>query len=174
MHMGTTATAPARSRSEAPCGRLSNVFAATGGPTGAATAGDVPRTSGGLSWLAGDPAAAEREFRASYELSEEIGETGYLSTTACFLAEALYAQGATRKLSPTRRTANVRRRRPTFYPRSSGAQSGRSCSPAEANQSLPRGSPTRRSRSPTRRTTSTTAAPPIWPSPKCCNLQGAE
>jgi tetratricopeptide (TPR) repeat protein len=43
--------------------------------------------------LAGDPAAAEREFRAGYELSEGMGETGYLSTTSGFLAEALYAQG---------------------------------------------------------------------------------
>jgi tetratricopeptide (TPR) repeat protein len=48
---------------------------------------------GWVELLAGDPAAAEREFRASYELSERMGETGYLSTTAGFLAEALYAQG---------------------------------------------------------------------------------
>jgi ATP/maltotriose-dependent transcriptional regulator MalT len=43
--------------------------------------------------LAGDHAAAEREFRAGYELSERMGETGYLSTAAGMLAEALYAQG---------------------------------------------------------------------------------
>ena len=46
---------------------------------------------GWVELLAGDPAAAEREFRAGYELSERMGETGYLST-AGFLAEALYAQ----------------------------------------------------------------------------------
>ena len=48
---------------------------------------------GWVELLAGDLAAAEREFRAVYELSERMGETGYLSTTAGFLAEALYAQG---------------------------------------------------------------------------------
>ena len=48
---------------------------------------------GWVELLAGDPAAAEREFRAGYELSERMGETGYLSTAAGFLAEALYAQG---------------------------------------------------------------------------------
>jgi class 3 adenylate cyclase/tetratricopeptide (TPR) repeat protein len=48
---------------------------------------------GWVELLAGDPAAAEREFRASYELSERMGETGYLSATAGYLAEALYAQG---------------------------------------------------------------------------------
>jgi tetratricopeptide (TPR) repeat protein len=48
---------------------------------------------GWVELLAGDPAAAEREFRAGYELSERMGETGYLSTTAGFLAEALYVQG---------------------------------------------------------------------------------
>ena len=48
---------------------------------------------GWVELLAGDPAAAEREFRASYELSERMGETGYLSSTAGFLADALYAQG---------------------------------------------------------------------------------
>ena len=42
--------------------------------------------------LAGDPAGAEREFRAGYERSERMGETGYLSTAAGFLAEALYTQ----------------------------------------------------------------------------------
>ena len=48
---------------------------------------------GWVELLAGDPAAAEREFRAVYDMSERMGETGYLSTTAGFLAEALYAQG---------------------------------------------------------------------------------
>src|SRR5439155_15319162 len=48
---------------------------------------------GWVELLAGDPAAAEREFRAGYELSQRMGETGYLSTTAGFLAEALYRQG---------------------------------------------------------------------------------
>ena len=42
--------------------------------------------------LAGDPRAAEAEFRAGYEISERMGETGYLSTMACMLGESLYAQ----------------------------------------------------------------------------------
>jgi class 3 adenylate cyclase/tetratricopeptide (TPR) repeat protein len=43
--------------------------------------------------LAGDEAAAEAEYRTGYDLSRELGETGYLSTTACRLGVAVYAQG---------------------------------------------------------------------------------
>jgi tetratricopeptide (TPR) repeat protein len=43
--------------------------------------------------LAGDPAAAARALRASYEALERMGERGFLSTIAGQLAHALYAQG---------------------------------------------------------------------------------
>jgi predicted ATPase/class 3 adenylate cyclase len=42
--------------------------------------------------LAGDPAAAERSLRAGYEALEEMGERAYLSTTAAYLAQAIFAQ----------------------------------------------------------------------------------
>jgi tetratricopeptide (TPR) repeat protein len=42
---------------------------------------------------ADDPAAAERELRESVEALQRLGETGYLSTLAADLAEALYVQG---------------------------------------------------------------------------------
>jgi class 3 adenylate cyclase/tetratricopeptide (TPR) repeat protein len=43
--------------------------------------------------LSGDEAANERELRSGYGISLELGETGYLSTTACDLGECAYAQG---------------------------------------------------------------------------------
>jgi ATP/maltotriose-dependent transcriptional regulator MalT len=43
--------------------------------------------------LAGDPAAAERSLRSGYEALEEMGERAYLSTTAAYLAQAIFAQG---------------------------------------------------------------------------------
>jgi tetratricopeptide (TPR) repeat protein len=43
--------------------------------------------------LAGDAAAAERELRSGYDALERMGEQSYLSTTAAFLARALFAQG---------------------------------------------------------------------------------
>jgi class 3 adenylate cyclase/tetratricopeptide (TPR) repeat protein len=43
--------------------------------------------------LAGDLAAAERAFREGCDASRELGETGYLSTTACDLGKVLLAQG---------------------------------------------------------------------------------
>jgi len=49
--------------------------------------------SGVVEMLAGDPAAAERELRADYETLDRMGERNYISTTAAFLAEALYEQG---------------------------------------------------------------------------------
>ena len=42
---------------------------------------------------AGDAAAAETIAREGYEGLEQLGERGFRSTVACFLAEALYAQG---------------------------------------------------------------------------------
>jgi class 3 adenylate cyclase/tetratricopeptide (TPR) repeat protein len=48
---------------------------------------------GRVDQLAGDDRAAEAEFRLGYERSRELGDTGYLSTTACYLGEVLYAQG---------------------------------------------------------------------------------
>jgi class 3 adenylate cyclase/tetratricopeptide (TPR) repeat protein len=48
--------------------------------------------TGQIELLAGDPAAAERIWRASYETLELLGERGNLSTIAAFLAEALYEQ----------------------------------------------------------------------------------
>ena len=43
--------------------------------------------------VAGDPARAESEMRRGYELLEQAGEKGYLSTMACHLADAVERQG---------------------------------------------------------------------------------
>jgi predicted ATPase/class 3 adenylate cyclase len=43
--------------------------------------------------LAGEPAAAARTLRASYEALEQMGERGFLSTIAGLLAHALYGAG---------------------------------------------------------------------------------
>jgi class 3 adenylate cyclase/predicted ATPase len=43
--------------------------------------------------LAGDPAAAETSLRGGYEALEEMGERAYLSTTAAYLAQAIFVQG---------------------------------------------------------------------------------
>ncbi len=48
--------------------------------------------SGTVEMLAGDPEAAERELRGDYETLHRMGERNYISTTAAFLAEALYEQ----------------------------------------------------------------------------------
>ena len=50
----------------------------------------VSLDSGPIELLAGDPAAAERELRRDYELLDRMGERNYISTTAAYLAEALY------------------------------------------------------------------------------------
>jgi class 3 adenylate cyclase/tetratricopeptide (TPR) repeat protein len=47
---------------------------------------------GEIELLAGDAEAAERVMREGFELLESIGETGYLSTLACLLADALSLQ----------------------------------------------------------------------------------
>jgi tetratricopeptide (TPR) repeat protein len=49
--------------------------------------------SGPVEMLAGDPAAAESELRHDYAALEAMGERNYISTTAGFLAEALFRQG---------------------------------------------------------------------------------
>jgi tetratricopeptide (TPR) repeat protein len=49
--------------------------------------------TGYIELLAGDYAAAEREFRFGYDEYERSGETGVRSSTAVLLAEALYEQG---------------------------------------------------------------------------------
>ena len=43
--------------------------------------------------LAGDLEATEAQLRHGYDLSKELGETGYFSTTASYLADAVYRQG---------------------------------------------------------------------------------
>ena len=48
--------------------------------------------SGPIEMLAGDPASAEGELRTDYQTLDAMGERNYISTTAGFLAEALYRQ----------------------------------------------------------------------------------
>jgi tetratricopeptide (TPR) repeat protein len=42
---------------------------------------------------AGDPAAAETSLRAGFDALAQMGEKAFLSTTAAFLARAVFAQG---------------------------------------------------------------------------------
>ena len=49
--------------------------------------------SSAIELLAGDLDAAESELRADYRRLEEMGERGYISTTAGLLADVLYRQG---------------------------------------------------------------------------------
>ena len=49
--------------------------------------------SGPVELIAGDAEAAEAELRRDYETLAAMGERNYISTTAAFLAEALYRQG---------------------------------------------------------------------------------
>jgi class 3 adenylate cyclase/tetratricopeptide (TPR) repeat protein len=56
--------------------------------------GTHPRfVAGQIELLAGDAAAAERELRSVCEHYEQVGELGYLSSMAPYLAEAVLAQG---------------------------------------------------------------------------------
>ena len=57
------------------------------------TAASAAETYGIVEMLAGDPAAAEREFGWGYAVLEEIGETSSFPDLAAKLADALYAQG---------------------------------------------------------------------------------
>jgi class 3 adenylate cyclase len=54
--------------------------------TGAGVAGEIEQ-------IAGDPAAAEEHLREAYATYRAMGERGFLSSVAGWLAEALYAQG---------------------------------------------------------------------------------
>ena len=49
--------------------------------------------SGAVELIAGDARAAEAELRRDYDTLSAMGERNYISTTAAFLAEALYRQG---------------------------------------------------------------------------------
>jgi len=53
----------------------------------------LPQSSGDLELMAGDPAAAERILRPTFNRQRELGETGFFSGTAVLLAEAVYRQG---------------------------------------------------------------------------------
>lgn len=57
----------------------------------------VANRSGLIELLAGDPAAAEAEFRRSYEALVAIGDRWYRPTVAVLLTRALLAQGLTRE-----------------------------------------------------------------------------
>jgi class 3 adenylate cyclase/tetratricopeptide (TPR) repeat protein len=50
-------------------------------------------STGGLELKAGNPVAAEREFRAGFELFQSMGERARASTIAAYLAQALIDQG---------------------------------------------------------------------------------
>jgi class 3 adenylate cyclase/tetratricopeptide (TPR) repeat protein len=54
---------------------------------------NVAFQTGPLEMLAGDPAAAERELRETFDFLREIGEKGWLSSIAAFMGEAVYQQG---------------------------------------------------------------------------------
>jgi tetratricopeptide (TPR) repeat protein len=53
----------------------------------------LPESSGDLELIAGDPAAAERILRPTFNRHRELGETDFFSGTALLLAEAVCRQG---------------------------------------------------------------------------------
>jgi tetratricopeptide (TPR) repeat protein len=53
----------------------------------------VSHVDGIVEILAGDPAAAERHLLAGYRALDEMGDRAFVSTTAAYLAQAVYAQG---------------------------------------------------------------------------------
>jgi len=53
----------------------------------------VSETAGAIEMLAGDAAAAEREWRSGFDAAVEMGEQGFQSTVAALLAHALVEQG---------------------------------------------------------------------------------
>jgi class 3 adenylate cyclase/tetratricopeptide (TPR) repeat protein len=55
--------------------------------------GGISQHAGHVELLAGDSAAAEREFRLGYEMLGALGETGFRSTMGCLLAQTLVEQG---------------------------------------------------------------------------------
>lgn len=56
-------------------------------------AGPWSQFYGAAEFLAGNPAAAERELRAGYDSLVQMGESGWCSTVAALLAKAVCAQG---------------------------------------------------------------------------------
>ena len=62
----------------------------------------VSETAGAIEMLAGDPAAAEREFRAGFDAAIEMEGKGQ-STIAAELAHALVEQGKLARTRPRRR-----------------------------------------------------------------------
>jgi len=69
-------------------------------------AGSGTMMGGIVELLADDPVAAERRMRFGYDILESIGETGFLSTLAGHLAEALYQQGRYEEAEEAAREAN--------------------------------------------------------------------
>ena len=63
------------------------------GPTMTAT---VTQPAAFIAMLAGDPATAEMHLRLGYESLSQMGEKGFLSTTAALLARAIVTQGEKR------------------------------------------------------------------------------
>ena len=77
------------------------------------------QVSGWVELLAGTPDAAERELRWSYETLEDMGEKGYLATSAALLAEACYALGRypdAERFSSGQQGVRRRRRRGLAHP----------------------------------------------------------
>jgi ATP/maltotriose-dependent transcriptional regulator MalT len=70
--------------------RVRSVYDSSGAKIRRASGADV---AGEIEQIAGDPAAAEQHLREAYETYRAMGERGYLSTVAGWLAEVLYAQG---------------------------------------------------------------------------------
>ena len=64
------------------------------GPTMTAASRHQPAAF--IAMLAGDPATAEMHLRLEYESLSQMGEKGFLSTTAALLARAIMAQGKER------------------------------------------------------------------------------
>jgi class 3 adenylate cyclase/tetratricopeptide (TPR) repeat protein len=54
---------------------------------------NLVQNSGYVEMLAGDPVAAEREYRWGYQRLAAMGEKGFLSTVAADFADSLYVQG---------------------------------------------------------------------------------
>ena len=67
--------------------------AAIFGELGQTLNSSVTHVDGIVEMLAGDPVAAERRLLAGYRALEGMGDRAFLSTTAGYLAQALYAQG---------------------------------------------------------------------------------
>ena len=64
----------------------------------------VSHLDGIVEMLAGDPVAAERQLLEGYRALERMGDTAFLSTTAAYLAQAIFAQG---RLDEARRLTQI-------------------------------------------------------------------